>query len=161
MNNSDFDRFYGRIKALLADTSPLSADCGVLCGNRCCSGTENDGMLLFPGETTDFYVKTMGERQLAVCNGSCNRNDRPLSCMIFPFFPIIDGKGRIKVEFDYRGVSVCPLIENSDKVLFNKKFIKSLKKAGKMLAKDPDCRRFLEEITGEIKDAEELYRKLK
>lgn len=81
--------------------------------------------------------------------------------MLFPFFPLIGKDGKITIDFDFRGVYVCPLILNSDVTSFNRKFIKNALKAGKLLTKDDECRRFLEEITEEINEAKELYQKLK
>jgi hypothetical protein len=160
MSKTDYTDLYNKTYALFRNTTPLTADCGILCGQRCCSGSDNEGMLLFPGEKTELEVKEDGERRLAVCKGHCNRDNRPLSCMIFPFFPAIDKNGKITAELDYRGVSLCPLIANSNEVAFNKKFLKRIAKAGRMLAENDECKRFLEEITGEINDAKELYQKI-
>ncbi len=161
MKKSGYTEMYDKVYALLADTTPLKADCGLICSRRCCSGAQDKGMLLFPGEKTALDIKENSGRRLAVCNGECDRRSRPLSCMIFPFFPVIDSRGKVKVDFDFRGISVCPLISNSDVVSFNGKFFKNLLKAGKILAKDNDCRRFMKEITEEIDEAKSLYTKLK
>lgn len=160
MKNICYTELYEKIHILLGNTTPLKVDCGVLCGRRCCSGSDDKGMLLFPGETSALEVKESGGRRLAVCNGKCDRNTRPVSCMLFPFFPTVDKNGKIKVELDYRGVSVCPLISNSGSVAFDRKFLKNTLKAGKLLAKNEECRRSLEEITDEITQAKELYMKL-
>ena len=92
---------------------------------------------------------------IIVCDGSCDRNKRPLACRIFPFFPTIDEKGKIFVEPDYRAYRLCPLLSHSDEIVFNPKFFKALKKVGKILAKDEKCREFLYESTEEI----DIYRK--
>ena len=91
-----FDRFendsLNKLYELLADATPLRSDCGALCGAACCRGDEKDGMLLFPGER-DYYIGREGFRirrsgeydaEYLVCEGSCDRNDRPLSCRIYP-----------------------------------------------------------------------------
>lgn len=142
---------YEKIFSLLGDLTPLTVDCGVLCERACCKGDCNTGMLLFPYEETSLDVKTTeyGEK-LAVCSGKCKREDRPLSCRIFPFFPTIDDKGRIFVEKDYRGARLCPLLEHSEEIIFNPKFFKALKKIGKILAKDDACREFLYKQTDVI-----------
>ncbi|MBR3620074.1 MAG: hypothetical protein IKN56_01090 [Clostridia bacterium] len=160
MKKSGYTEMYDKIYALFADTAPLKADCGLLCSRRCCYGAQDKGMLLFPGEETSLEVKENSGRRLAVCSGECERSRRPLSCMVFPFFPVIDERGKISVDFDYRGVSVCPLITNSEVISFNRKFFKNLLKAGKLLAKDAGCRKFLEEVTEEINEAKALYLKL-
>jgi hypothetical protein len=41
---------YKRAYARLGRLTPIPADCGKLCGKRCCQGGEDDGMILFPGE---------------------------------------------------------------------------------------------------------------
>lgn len=152
---------YNKIYELFKDTTPLKADCGLLCSRRCCSGSQDTGMLLFPGEETTLDVKENSGRRLAVCSGECERSRRPLSCMLFPFFPVIDERGKISVDFDFRGVSVCPMITNSEVISFNRKFFKNIVKAGKLLAKDAECRKFMEEVTEEINEAKALYLKMK
>ena len=148
---NDYKAMYDKIFRILGDLTPLNVDCGLLCGGACCKGDQNTGMILFPNEDTTLDVKiTEYGEKLAVCDGSCNRKERPLSCRIFPFFPTIDEKGRIFVEKDYRGARLCPLIEHSEEIVFNPKFFKALKKVGKILAKDDACRNFLYKQTEEI-----------
>ena len=139
-----YKEMYNKIFHILGDLTPLKVDCGVLCGSACCKGDENTGMILFPHEETTLDVKiTEYGEKLAVCSGKCNREERPLSCRIFPFFPTIDEKGKIFVEKDYRGARLCPLIEHSEEIVFNPKFFTALKKVGKILAKNDTCREFL------------------
>ena len=73
-----------RAKDVLIPYTPLSADCGLVCGKACCKGDEETGMLLFPGEETVFPVKEKNGNRLCVCKGKCDRSTRPLSCIIFP-----------------------------------------------------------------------------
>lgn len=82
-------RIYQKAFRLLRYATPLRTDCGVLCGARCCKGDDETGMLLFPGEPTALRVIETEGRRLAVCGGVCDRNERPLSCRIFPFFPFV------------------------------------------------------------------------
>lgn len=146
---------YGKIFKILGDLTPLKADCGVLCGCACCKGDQNTGMRLFPYEESDLEIKsdTDGGR-IAVCDGTCDRNKRPLACRIFPFFPTIDENGKIFVEEDYRATLLCPMIEHRDEIIFDRRFLKALKKIGKILSKDKECREFLYKITEEI----DMYR---
>ena len=45
------DTLYRELYALFDDVTPLSVDCGQLCGGVCCrGGGEPAGMRLFPGE---------------------------------------------------------------------------------------------------------------
>ena len=36
--------------ALFRNVTPLDFDCGKLCDGKCCKGTDDTGMILFPGE---------------------------------------------------------------------------------------------------------------
>lgn len=142
---------YDKIFKIMGNLTPLKVDCGQLCGGACCKGDSKTGMLLFPGEESPLTV-VEGEngQRLAVCNGTCDRSSRPLSCRIFPFFPTISENGKIFVEPDLRAVRLCPLLEHSDEIEFDPKFFKAVKKVGKILARDEECRRFLENITEDI-----------
>lgn len=142
---------YEKIFKILGDLTPLTADCGRLCGGACCKGDEKTGMRLFPFEqTTLTVVETEDGGRLAVCDGTCDRDERPLSCRIFPFFPTVDEKGRVFVQLDYRAARLCPMVSHADDIVFDKRFLKAVKKVGTVLAKDPACRAFLEETTAEI-----------
>lgn len=82
----------GLQKALdeLENITPLKPfNCGKLCSARCCSGGDNDGMGLFPGEkelfesSMDFEINdsegNFGE-PVIVCRGGCDRRkDRSLA----------------------------------------------------------------------------------
>ena len=144
-------KLYDKVFKILKDYTPLTVDCGVLCNHACCKGDENTGMILFPFEETTLNVRTTenGDR-LVVCDGCCDRDKRPLACRIFPFFPTIDDRDKIFVELDYRATRLCPMIDHCDELLFDPRFLKALKKAGKILAKDAECREFLRKTTQEI-----------
>jgi len=150
-NSTEYQKMYEQIFKILGDLTPLRADCGLLCEGACCKGDENTGMRLFPGEESELTVKELasGDR-LAVCDGTCDRNKRPLACRIFPFFPTIDEDGEIFVEEDDRGRLVCPMIGHADEILFDPKFLRAVKKVGEILAKDEKCREFLYQATEEI-----------
>ena len=151
MKATDYGRMYDKIFNILGNLTPLKADCGQLCNGACCKGDLETGMRLFPHEESCLTIREneSGDR-LAVCNGSCDRNKRPLSCRIFPFFPTIDEKGKIYVEPDYRASRLCPLIEHMEEIRFDPRFFRAVKKVGKTLAKDVECREFLYKITEEI-----------
>lgn len=142
---------YDKIFKIMGNLTPLKVDCGQLCGGACCKGDSKTGMLLFPGEESTLPVIEGADGQrLVVCNGKCDRNKRPLSCRIFPFFPTVSENGKIFVEPDLRALRICPLIEHIDEIEFDPKFFKAVKKVGNILIKDNDCREFLENITSEI-----------
>lgn len=156
MSNTDYKKMYDKIFKIMGDLTPLKADCGKLCDCACCKGDENVGMRLFPFEQSQLPVKELENGvRLVVCNGKCNRQNRPLACRIFPFFPTVDDKGKVYVEVDFRGARLCPMITHSDEIIFDKGFFKALKKAGKILAKDDACLEFLRDSTEEI----DMYKK--
>ncbi len=147
-----------RAKNVLLPYTPLRADCGLLCGKACCKGDGDRGMLLFPGEDTVFTVKVKDGVRLCVCEGSCDRKTRPLSCIIFPFFPYITEGGKIKAKEDIRGINICPLISHKDEVLFSKIFLRRVARAGRILAKDEECRKFMRETSRELDALERFYK---
>lgn len=144
------DRLYKKAKRIMGDRTPLKKDCGLICGGACCKGDDRTGMLLFPGECTDLAVTEEGGVRLAVCDGSCDREKRPLSCMIFPFFPYVSEEGRIKVIPDIRGYNVCPLVREYRDVRFDRAFLRRVKLVGRLLCEDEECKAFLLDTSREI-----------
>lgn len=153
---TDHKLLYEKLYRLFDGATPLKTDCGVLCEKACCGGDAQTGMLLFPHEETPLQVIAADGRRLAVCDGVCDRSSRPLSCRIFPLFPALDENGRIRVVADLRGAGICPLARHSEDVIFDPRFVRRVKKAGKLLASDPACGAFLEEIGGELAALAEL-----
>ena len=154
--------FY-RAYTLLGELTPIHADCGQLCGGACCNGGEEEGMLLFPGEEVflqklydlcpeadrDAYtVRTDGGRQLYICRGSCQRTYRPLACRIFPLFPTLETDGRIRVMTDPRAFRVCPMVQAAARL--DRRFIRTVRRVGRLLTSDPACRDFLLAQTKEL-----------
>ena len=93
---TDYTRLYRKIDRIMGTLTPLRADCGALCDRACCKGDDCTGMRLFPGEQTRLRVRETDDGgRLAVCDGSCERAERPLACKIFPFFPTVDERGRV------------------------------------------------------------------
>ncbi len=151
MKPTNYKEMYNKIFRIMEGLTPLEVDCGQLCDGACCKGDARTGMRLFPFEESVLNVtECEGGVRLAVCGGTCNREQRPLSCRIFPFFPTVDDRGRVYVEPDYRAARLCPLIEHMDEIVFDKCFFKALKKVGRILAKDEKCLEFLKENTAEI-----------
>lgn len=151
MRNTDYKKMYKRIYRIIGELTPLRADCGLLCEHACCKGDKNTGMCLFPYEESMLEIRNIQSGgRLAICDGFCDRNNRPLACRIFPFFPTIDEKGKIFVEKDYRAQLLCPLLAHSEEILFDPRFFKAIRKVGKILSKDEICREFLCETTAEI-----------
>ena len=147
--NGKYQRLYKKAQNIMQDKTPLKKDCGLLCGKACCKGDAETGMLLFPFEETSLPVTEKNGVRLCVCDGSCNRRERPLSCMIFPFFPYITRDGRIKVIPDIRGSGICPIVRNFTETKIDRRFLRRVKKVGRLLSEDDECRTFLEEISRE------------
>ncbi len=143
-------RLYKKAKNIIGDKTPLKKDCGKVCDHACCKGDSKTGMLLFPGEETTLNIIEKGDTRLAVCNGKCNRKERPLSCMIFPFFPCVTNEGRIKVTLDIRGYDVCPLVKNFNDIKFDRVFLRRVREVGRLLIEDEECKIFMEQVSREI-----------
>ena len=144
---------------LLETVTPLRSDCGVLCGSRCCQGDAQTGMLLFDGEAdiyqndANFQILRQNGRELLVCGGVCARERRPLSCRIYPLFPLLyerDGQEYIKAVLDPRGMGSCPLIK--EKRPPDRRFCRAVERCGKLLAEDPAQYAILQEISGLLLD---------
>ncbi len=139
-------------RELLRDVTPLKKNCGRLCDAACCQSDESgeNGMLLFPYEE-ELYRQPMegfpfhlvaddtlfkGGKRL-VCEGICQRDQRPLACRLFPL--------RIRVaeetatpEIDPRGWWCCPLLEQGGMRAMSSDFIEAVRKAGQCLMQNPD-----------------------
>ncbi len=147
---------------LLNNLTPLKTDCGKLCGGECCKGDSDIGMLLFPGEEELLkgadgfnFNKTDDGKNIVVCSSQCDRNLRPLSCRIFPLFPLLVD-GRIYLFDDPRAKGICPLLY--DEIMIDKKFEKAVIKVGKLLCKNEETKQFLLEVTDEINDILKMQR---
>lgn len=149
-NEKYHDRLYKKARKIIGNKTPLRKDCGLLCGNVCCKGDEKTGMLLFPNERTSLKVTEKDGVRLAVCDGKCERQERPLSCMIFPFFPYLTEDGRVRVIPDIRGYNVCPLVSERENVRFDRIFLRRVKQVGRLLREDGECRAFLLDTSREI-----------
>ena len=145
-----YQKLYKQANRIIGDKTPLKKDCGQVCSGECCKGDDDTGMLLFPFEESTLTVKEKDGVRLAVCDGNCCRYERPLSCRIFPFFPYVSAEGKIKVIPDVRGVNVCPLVSHFADVKFDKGFLYRVKKVGRLLYADEECRKFLEDTSREI-----------
>lgn len=138
----------------ILDSTPQRFDCGKLCDKKCCKGDENDGMQLFPGEE-----KVLAEAKgikicasegnegypVAVCEGRCDRSTRPLSCRIFPYFPVLLKRGTkvaVKIGYDPRAVNMCPLVKMG--IPATNRFVEDVREAIMELAKEPEIKRYIE-----------------
>ena len=152
----------------LNQATPLKQDCGRICGARCCRSLEGEetGMLLFPGEAEAYAGKdgweirktTRGD--LLFCSGTCNREERPLSCRLFPLLPLIGDDGRIRVVTDLRARAVCPLARQG-KSAMDPSFIEAVRQAGEILAAEDEQAVFLDMLEDEQEELKELKQKLR
>jgi len=124
---------YKQAYARLGQLTPIAADCGRLCDKRCCRGGNGDGMILFPGEPplgnlTINDTEINGVRvRFAVCPGRCKREQRPLSCRIFPFAPYLDSNGEVAVIADPRAEPICPLVSEAALPMVDPRFVRAVK----------------------------------
>lgn len=142
--------------SLLRNETPLSFDCGKICNGKCCKGDDNTGMLLFPGEENlideniEIKVTENGDK-IAVCNGSCDRNKRPLSCRIYPLFPLVvkeDDIEKVKTVIDIK--ADCPL--NDCEYKFKKAFLRKVKRVGKYLLLNEEIKEFYLSLCDDYKE---------
>ena len=144
----------------LQDLTPIAADCGQLCGARCCHGDEETGMLLFPYEelllSKAGYTITDAELRgavvkFAVCSGTCDRHLRPLSCRIYPYAPVLR-EGKIEVVPDPRAKPFCPLLIPEAEEYIQPEFISAIEMIFSHLVRYPSMRNFLEAYTQMLED---------
>lgn len=154
-----------KARALFDHLTPLQADCGRLCSGCCCQPMEgeNTGMLLFPGEAAyyeslpGYQVQQTPSGPLLTCPGRCQREDRPLSCRLFPLLPVLRADG-IKVATDLRAKPVCPLARQGKSGLCPA-FVEAVRTCGQLLCDDPLQRRFLLQLTAQQDDLRALRRR--
>lgn len=153
-----------KVYKILDNVTPLREDCGKLCSGECCKGDIDTGMLLFPGEekffegNSNFEIKkTSDGKNILVCSGRCDRKLRPISCRIFPLFPVL-ADGRIYVLDDPRARGICPLLY--DEMKLSKKFERRVAKAGKLLAENEETSAFLKILTDELCEIIDMNQKL-
>lgn len=139
--------------------TPVNYDCGKICNKKCCTGNDNDGMLLFPGEEElfrendnfDIYYDDRYEGFAVRCKGFCVRNERPLSCRIFPYFIYFDEKNcRYSVAPDIRALDYCPLL--TEKYAFDRRFVRALRIASAKLCENDEITDFIRKITKKLTD---------
>ena len=151
----------------LKNVTPLKRDCGRVCGARCCRPLEGEetGMLLFPGEAeayagkAGFEVRKTARGDLLICSGTCDREDRPLSCRLFPLLPVIGDDGKVRAVTDLRAKAVCPLARQG-KSAMDPAFADAVREAGEILAAEDEQAVFLEMLEEEQSELKELRNKL-
>lgn len=152
--------------SLFKNKTPLKYDCGLLCGGRCCKGDTETGMIVFPGEKellNECFAVKQSEcgYDISVCKGGCDRNKRPLSCRIYPLFPLAlkDNNGNIYIDVIKDPRADCPITKND--MEFSRSFIRAVKLCGEYLLLNEETKTFLLELSAEIDEISELERILK
>ncbi|HEX3028496.1 MAG TPA: hypothetical protein VHT34_04150 [Clostridia bacterium] len=147
----------------LSNITPLKYDCGMLCNSKCCSGSSDSGMHLYPGEellykdTSDFLSTSCEEFghstvHFAVCNGTCKRKYRPLACRIYPLVPFIDTAGNLHIIEDPRAARTCPLLILREDYPINAFFKQKVRSVFHLLILDPDIRCYIEDLSDVIRE---------
>ena len=152
----------------LKNVTPLKKDCGRVCGARCCRPLEGEetGMLLFPGEAEAYadregwVVRHAAQGDIVVCPGTCDREERPLSCRLFPLLPLIGDDGAIRVVTDVRARAVCPVARQGKSAL-DPEFIDAVREAGELLAQSEEQALFLDVLEAEQEELRELRKKFR
>ena len=138
-----------RAYARIGELTPLSFDCGQMCGKACCAPDEDGqgGMYLFPGEEGLFagenwcHILPGSIPPILVCDAPCPREKRPLACRIFPATPYFS-KGVWTVRMDARARAVCPLSSGGIRGL-SRDFAYAARDAMRIIAADPQGESFL------------------
>lgn len=161
---------YSAAAAMLKNETPLKINCGRLCKNACCAVTEEiTGMYLFPREEemyrpvplwgriygTDFEYKNGRLAKLFTCGGKCDRNRRPLACMIFPLVPYARRGEKMKIIMDPRGRGMCPLARAMSINDLEPSFVKAVHRSMKLLTANSECMEFIYSLS-EILDEEKF-----
>lgn len=130
-------------RELLNAVTPLKYDCGRACGNACClpDGDGQGGVMLLPGEEEALRgaswarLTPLGDETLLICDGLCDRNLRPMGCMIFPLIPAVNEEGRWGVRMDSRARAMCPLYSSGIRGL-ERPFVSGVKRAVSIMSRD-------------------------
>jgi hypothetical protein len=88
------------------------------------------------------------------------REERPLSCRLFPLLPLIGDDGTIRVVTDQRARSVCPLARQG-KSAMDPAFIEAVREAGEILAQSDEQAVFLDLLADEQDELKEIRSKFK
>ena len=151
----------------LREPTPMKGDCGRLCGARCCAPMEGEetGMLLFPGEEhcyegkPGWQVKSGAAGKIVICPGTCDRDERPLACRLFPALPRETEAG-VQIRMDFRARAVCPLARQGTEGL-EPGFREAVIRAGEALLMEERQRNFLAKLHREQEEWKQIARQLR
>ena len=167
---------YLQLYKLFDEITPIRVDCGELCGKACCDD-EDAGMYLFPGEkkvfdllspdwikieSSDFSYVYGGKKKhvpIAMCNGSCDRYQRPLACRIFPLTPYLDENGNLQIITDPRAKSICPLSQVMKKDELAPEFVRNVERTFTLLMKNKEFAEFMKEYSEHLREFMRFFEK--
>ena len=160
------DQAVREARELLEKVTPLKRDCGRICASRCCRPLEGEetGMLLFPGEEEvyrdrpDWTLRETALGPMVLCPGRCEREERPLSCRLFPLLPCLTEDGEVRAAMDQRARAVCPLARQGKSAL-DPAFIEAVRVAGTILAAEEKQAAFLRNLSREQEELLALRRR--
>ena len=164
---------YKKIYERIGNRTPIKIDCGALCNKTCCTGDADTGMYLYPGEQllyrggikfgkvkkSNFSYSFEGQKKrvyVFTCDGTCDRERRPLACRVFPFVPYIDEAGNAEIIVDTRAEAMCPLAAHADEVDFDEEFISCLAEAFALGLEDDEFAAFVKAQSALIDEYEAL-----
>lgn len=155
---------------LLHSVTPLKFNCGILCDAKCCkrdstNSTDNPGMLLLPDEekmlhNSSFVLEKCNDGTILICSGECDRNLRPFSCRIFPFYARISSDERISLRVDPRAFNICPVALKKKGTRHSVYFRRNAVRAIRILMKDEDFKRELIKTSEFCDGLYSFYRKI-
>lgn len=166
---------YLQLYRLFDRSTPIKADCGKLCGSVCCRG-DDCGMYLFPGEERVFkllrpdwakieksdFCYEFNEKTkhvpILLCNGRCDRYQRPLACRIFPLTPYINKAQKAEIIIDARAKAICPLAKTLNIDDFDKKFVKNVQRAFSLLMKNKEIAEYLKAYSAYIDEYKKFFK---
>jgi hypothetical protein len=148
---------YKKAYRMLENSTPLRFDCGLVCNKKCCSGDNDNGMHLYPGEEIlqqnsgflSVRKEPFGDSDVlfGVCNDSCIRKLRPLSCRIFPYAPYIDLSGRLSIIEDPRAKYLCPLLSDEVEIKLNRMFKRDIIRVFRILVRDEEIKGYIHTLS--------------
>ena len=137
-------------REIISGLTPMHFDCGNLCEKACCAPDEDGqgGVHLFPGEEIPdcdwCHIENPAGSiaPIVVCDGPCDRENRPLACRIFPLTPVKNGD-KWNLRMDARARAMCPIVRSGVKAV-DPAFARAVLKAIRLIASDPEGEAFLE-----------------
>ncbi|MBN2851610.1 MAG: hypothetical protein JXQ23_02605 [Clostridia bacterium] len=153
--------YYQNLYHKFSQLTPLYFDCGQLCSKICCADNDK-GMILFPHEESyieslslDYRIQENEGYHFLFCNGSCERDFRPLACIMFPLFPFLYEDGRLDLKLDTRGKNLCPLCSvDMEELRLQPLFRLRLFKLFTVMIKNEEISDYLKKLTLELIEIE-------